>query len=91
VTHLSAWKAFNKAIGGNGDVGIRHETYVVPPGNIETLYRNMPRRRSPTPADAPSGRPTTARTHSGASARSSRSGDDPRCGRFAVSVARAPG
>jgi hypothetical protein len=42
LTHLPAWKAFNKAVGSTGDVGIWHETYVVPPGNIETVYRHMP-------------------------------------------------
>lgn len=42
LTHLPAWKAFNRAVGGNGDVGIWHETYVVPPEKIETRYRNMP-------------------------------------------------
>src|SRR4051812_17084829 len=25
--HLSAWRAFNKAVGASGDVGIWHETY----------------------------------------------------------------
>jgi hypothetical protein len=30
--HLPAWKAFNQAIGTNGDVGIWHETYVVSQG-----------------------------------------------------------
>lgn len=40
--HLPAWKAFNKAIGTNGDVGIWHETYVVAPGNFENIYVNMP-------------------------------------------------
>jgi hypothetical protein len=43
LTHLPAWKAFNREIGGNGDVGIWHETYVAGPESIETVYRNMPR------------------------------------------------
>ncbi len=40
--HLPAWRAFNKHIGTNGDVGIWHETYRVPAGNFETVYVNMP-------------------------------------------------
>jgi hypothetical protein len=42
-SHLPAWRAFNKAIGSNGDVGIWHETYIVPPGNAESIYVNMPK------------------------------------------------
>jgi hypothetical protein len=41
-THLPAWKAFQKAVGTNGDVGIWHETYVVSPGTYENVYVNMP-------------------------------------------------
>lgn len=40
--HLAAWQRFNKAIGGDGSVGIYHETYQVQPGAHETLYGNMP-------------------------------------------------
>ncbi len=40
--HLPAWKAFNRAIGSNGDVGIWHETYRVRPGDYECVYNNMP-------------------------------------------------
>ena len=40
--HLPAWQAFNRAIGIGGDVGIWHETYVVPAGHAESLYVNMP-------------------------------------------------
>ncbi|MDQ2857923.1 MAG: DUF4188 domain-containing protein [Candidatus Eremiobacteraeota bacterium] len=40
--HLPAWRAFNKAIGTSGDVGIWHETYVVAPGAFESVYVNMP-------------------------------------------------
>ena len=40
--HLPAWQAFNKAIGGNGDVGIWHETYLVNAGQYENVYGNMP-------------------------------------------------
>jgi len=42
-THLPAWLEFNRKIGSNGDVGIWHETYVVPPGHSESVYVNMPR------------------------------------------------
>ncbi len=40
--HLAAWQRFNRAIGGDGSVGIWHETYVVQPGNYESVYVNMP-------------------------------------------------
>ena len=40
--HLPAWKAFNKAVGTDGDVGIWHETYLVKDGAHETVYGNMP-------------------------------------------------
>ena len=40
--HLPAWRAFNKQIGTNGDVGIWHETYVVQAGAHESVYVNMP-------------------------------------------------
>lgn len=43
AAHLPAWKAFNQAVGSNGDVGIWHETYVVAAGQFETVYNNMPR------------------------------------------------
>jgi len=42
ATHLPAWKAFQKAIGTGGDVGVWHETYVVSPGSYENVYVNMP-------------------------------------------------
>ena len=41
--HLPAWQAFNRQIGSQGDVGIWHETYVVPSGHAESVYVNMPR------------------------------------------------
>ena len=41
--HLPAWQAFNRAIGTSGDVGIWHETYVIPAGASEAIYVNMPR------------------------------------------------
>jgi len=40
--HLPAWRAFNKAVGTNGSVGIWHETYVASPGTYENIYVNMP-------------------------------------------------
>jgi len=40
--HLPAWKAFNKAVGKNGDIGIWHETYKSRPGDYENVYVNMP-------------------------------------------------
>lgn len=40
--HLPAWKAFNKAVGTNGDVGIWHETYKSRAGDYENIYVNMP-------------------------------------------------
>jgi hypothetical protein len=41
--HLEPWKKFNQVVGDNGIVGIWHETYVVNPGQFETVYGNMPR------------------------------------------------
>lgn len=40
--HLPAWAAFNRAVGGNGSVGVWHETYQVAPGQYECVYVNMP-------------------------------------------------
>jgi hypothetical protein len=41
-THRPAWvEYFRKSFKG-GAVGIWHETYVVPAGNTETIYGNMP-------------------------------------------------
>jgi hypothetical protein len=40
--HLPAWRAFNRAIGSSGDVGVYHETYCVSPGDAECIYVNMP-------------------------------------------------
>ncbi|MEU8078405.1 DUF4188 domain-containing protein [Catellatospora citrea] len=42
LPHHPAWRAFNKVVGGNGDVGIWHETYLVSAGRYEVLYGNMP-------------------------------------------------
>lgn len=43
LPHHPAWRAYNRAIGSNGDVGVWHETYVVGPGKSEAVYGNMPR------------------------------------------------
>jgi hypothetical protein len=42
VSHRAAWKAFNKAVGSNGMVGIWHETYKVRAREYECVYGNMP-------------------------------------------------
>ena len=42
-THVAAWKRFNARIGTSGDVGIWHETYIVPAARMESVYVNMPR------------------------------------------------
>jgi Domain of unknown function (DUF4188) len=42
ANHWPAWVAFNKRIGSNGDVGIWHETYLVPAGAYDSIYNNMP-------------------------------------------------
>lgn len=41
--HAPAWREFNRKVGTDGSVGIWHETYVVPSGNAEVIYANMPR------------------------------------------------
>jgi hypothetical protein len=41
--HQPAWAAFNRAArDARGDVGIWHETYLVKPGQYETIYSGMP-------------------------------------------------
>ena len=41
--HWPAWVAFNKRLGNSrGDVGIWHETYLVPAGRYEAIYSGMP-------------------------------------------------
>ena len=42
--HWPAWVAFNKRVGSSGDVGIWHETYLIPAGSYECVYNNMPPR-----------------------------------------------
>lgn len=41
--HLPAWAEFNRRVGGNGSVGVFHETYMVRGGSYEAVYVNMPR------------------------------------------------
>ncbi len=42
AAHLPAWRAFNRRVASNGDVGIWHETYRIRPGQYECVYNNMP-------------------------------------------------
>ena len=42
LEHLPAWAEFNRRVGGNGSVGIYHETYLVKAGQYECIYANMP-------------------------------------------------
>lgn len=42
LAHRPAWRAFHRAIGGSGDVGIYHESYQVRAGDWEVLSVNMP-------------------------------------------------
>ncbi|MDZ7727440.1 MAG: DUF4188 domain-containing protein [Dehalococcoidia bacterium] len=37
-----AWVKFNRKVASNGDVGIWHETYLVPARQYECVYNNMP-------------------------------------------------
>ncbi len=41
--HWPAWVAFNRSMkNSRGDVGIWHETYLVPAGQYEAIYSGMP-------------------------------------------------
>ena len=42
LSHAPAWGAFNKDTAAGGDVGIFHETDLVPAAAVESLYGNMP-------------------------------------------------
>ncbi len=42
LAHQPAWSRHNRRAAATGDVGIWHETYVVPAASIESLYANMP-------------------------------------------------
>jgi hypothetical protein len=41
--HAEAMRQFFRRVGGDGSVGIWHETYLVEPGGAEAIYGNMPR------------------------------------------------
>jgi hypothetical protein len=42
-SHWPAWVAFNRRLkNSRGDVGIWHETYLIQPGQYETVYSGMP-------------------------------------------------
>lgn len=43
LEHLPAWADFTRKVGGNGSVGIFHESYLVKAGEYECVYANMPR------------------------------------------------
>ena len=43
LEHLPFWAEFNRKVGGNGSVGIFHESYLVKAGQYECVYANMPR------------------------------------------------
>jgi hypothetical protein len=43
LDHLNAWKRFNRSVGADGSVGIWHETYLIPEGQYECVFGNMPR------------------------------------------------
>jgi hypothetical protein len=49
ASHWPAWVAFNKRVGSSGDVGVWHETYLVPAGRYDCVYKqhatDRPRRR----------------------------------------------
>jgi hypothetical protein len=42
MTHQPTWSRHNRRAAATGDVGIWHESYVVPAASIESLYANMP-------------------------------------------------
>lgn len=65
--HFPAWRNFNQRVGSDGSVGIWHESYLVEPGNFETVYNNMPPfglSKAMTPVSA-TGRRETARRRLG--------------------------
>lgn len=41
-THVPAWRRWVKEWGLSGALGVWHETYVIEPGQHETLYNQMP-------------------------------------------------
>jgi Domain of unknown function (DUF4188) len=42
LPHLQPWREFNRLIREGGDIGVWHETFLVPAGSHESVYVNMP-------------------------------------------------
>lgn len=42
LPHLPAWSDYNRRVRATNAVGIWHETYIVEPGQHESIYVNMP-------------------------------------------------
>jgi hypothetical protein len=42
-THYPVWVRFNQQLAKHSGIGIWHETYLVPAGQYECVYNNMPR------------------------------------------------
>ncbi|MCE4027912.1 MULTISPECIES: DUF4188 domain-containing protein [unclassified Microbacterium] len=40
--HLQPWRDFMRTLLGSGSVGVWHETYQVPAGEMEAIYADMP-------------------------------------------------
>ncbi|QUQ70847.1 DUF4188 domain-containing protein [Kutzneria sp. CA-103260] len=40
--HLAAWQAYDRAVGADGTVGSWHETYLLRPGQFESVCADMP-------------------------------------------------
>jgi Monooxygenase af470-like len=70
--HLGAWREFNRLVRDSGDIGIWHETYLVPAGSYETVYGNMPAFGL-----ARAGTHTPAGRHSTAASRAQRESHEP--------------
>jgi hypothetical protein len=70
--HLGAWREFNRLVRDSGDIGIWHETYLVPAGSYETMYGNMPAFGL-----ARAGTHTPAARHSTAASRAGRQIQEP--------------
>ena len=65
--HWPAWVDFNKRVGSSGDVGIWHETYLIPAGRYECVYNNLPPTGlgAATKSSPPPGRKATAASRAG--------------------------
>ena len=42
MAHLPVWRRHNRRAASTADVGIWHESYVVPASGIQSLYADMP-------------------------------------------------